>query len=291
MASPASPTVRRRRLAAELRRLRGDRRAAPIAKALGWSIAKISRYELGRTGYPLDEVAKLLDFYGVPEPRRGRLLSLAQDANQRGWWEEYADEIPPEYQEFIGLEAEAESVVGWAVTGIPGLLQTEAYIREQHAFYGTVVPIPPSAVDRRVRLRMIRQEVLTKRNPPLELSIVLDESALLRQIGGHELMRAQLRHLAAVMELPNVRVQILPLASGSAPPPAPFQVFGFSAEGETEKLADVVSIEGLTTELLVEGETDTFMYRLLFQKLADVSLQPEESRYLVLKYANGTRRV
>lgn len=286
MASSTSPTVRRRRLAAELRRLRGSRTAAPIASALGWSAAKISRYELGRTSFPIEEVAKLLDFYRVTDPQRGQLLSLAEDANQRGWWEDYADAIPPEYAEFIGLEAEAASVIHWAVTGIPGLLQTEEYAREVHLSFQSAVPrIPPSFIDRRVRVRMIRQQVLTARNPQLQLSVVLDESALLRRIGDRKLMNAQLRHLATLMELPNVEVRILPLISGSAPPPGPFQVFGFAPEGETATLGDVVSMEGLTDNLQVEGETDTFSYRLFFQKLVDASLPEDESLHFVLQSA------
>jgi hypothetical protein len=249
-------------------------------------MAKISRYELGRTGYPLDEVGRLLEFYGVAEPRRGRLISLAEDANQRGWWEDYADTISAEYREYVGLEAEAESVVGWSTTYIPGLLQTEEYARELHVFYQSVVPLPPSVIDRRVRFRMIRQKVLTERNPPLDMSVVLDEAALLRKIGGPDVMRAQLQHLADLMRAPNVRLQVLPLGGGSSPPPAPFQVFGFSAEDETAKLGDVVSTEGLRDTLWVEGETDTYIYRLLFQKLSEVSLSAEESRSLVLRIAD-----
>lgn len=285
MASSASPTVRRRRLAAELRRLRGTRRAAPIAAALGWSAAKISRYELGRTSFPVDEVAKLVEFYGVSEPRRGQLLALAEGANQRGWWEEYADTIPPEYLEYVGLEAEAESVIHWSITGMPGLLQTQEYAREVQANFQRVLPIPPGFVERRVRVRMIRQEVLTTRIPPLELSVVLDESALLRQIGGPGLMRAQLLHLAGKSELPNVKLRILPLRNGGLLPPAPFQVFGFHADDETAKLGDVVSMEGLTDNLQVEGETDTYIYRLIFAKLVEASLPPEESRHLILQTA------
>ena len=113
MAASASPTVRRRRLAAELRRLRGARTGGAVAKALGWSPAKISRYELGQSNFPLDEVEKLLDFYGVTEPRRGQLLALATEANQRGWWEDYADALTPDYMEFLGLEAEATAASEW----------------------------------------------------------------------------------------------------------------------------------------------------------------------------------
>jgi transcriptional regulator with XRE-family HTH domain len=280
-----SPTVRRRRLAAELRRLRGTRTAAPVAKALGWSIAKISRYENGAGNFPIDEVAKLLEYYDVPEPRRSRLLTLAEDANQRGWWEEYTDALPPEYLEYIGLEAEAESLVHWAITGVPGLLQTEEYAREVLLSYQHTVPIPPGLIDRRVRVRMIRQNVLTTRDPPLELSVVLDESALLRQIGGAKVMQAQLQRLVAVSELPNVELRILPLSSGGSPPPATFQVFGFRAEDVTAKLSDVVSMEGLRDNIQVEGETDTYLYRLLFRTLVDSSLSPDESRHLIVATA------
>jgi transcriptional regulator with XRE-family HTH domain len=285
VASSASPTVRGRRLAAELRRLRGTRRAAPVAKALGWSIAKISRYENGAGSFPVDEVAKLLEYYGVPEPRRGQLLGLAEDANQRGWWEEFADALPPEYVEFIGLEAGAESVINWSITGVPGLLQSQAYAREVHLSYQNAVPIPPGFIDRRVHVRMIRQEVLTARTPPLELSVVLDESALLRRIGSHELMRTQLLYMAELSELPNVNLRILPLSSGDSPPPGPFMVFGFHPGDETAKLGDVVFIEGLTDNLQVEGEIDTYIYRLFFRTLADASLPPDKSRDLILRTA------
>src|SRR5260370_23066416 len=104
-----SPTVRRRRLAAELRRLRGNRTGSQISRGIGWSATKISRAESGHESIPPSEVEKLLDFYGVEDPLRGRLLELAEDATQRGWWEDYADAVTPEYLEFIGLEAEAVS--------------------------------------------------------------------------------------------------------------------------------------------------------------------------------------
>jgi transcriptional regulator with XRE-family HTH domain len=281
----ASPTVRRRRLAAELKRLRGSRRAASVATTLGWSIAKISRYENGAGNFPVEEIARLLEFYEIPEPRRSRLLGLAEDANKPGWWDQYADALGPEYLEFIGLEAEAESINTWSITVVPGLLQTEDYAREMHIGYQKVVPIPPSFIDRRVRVRMIRQEVLTTRNPPLMLTVVLDESALLRQIGRPELMNAQLQHLVAMSKLPNVELRILPLGTGGSPPPAPFQVFGFAESEDTEKLGDVVSMEGLTDNIQVEGETDTYIYRPFFRTLVEASLSADESRRLILQTA------
>ncbi len=279
MAKAASPTVRRRRLAAELRRLRGKRTGTEVAKALGWSPAKISRYELGQGGFPLDEVEKLLDFYGVGEPRRGQLMSLAEDANQRGWWEDYAEALMPEYIEFIGLEAEADSVRQWQVETIPGLLQTREYAWHVHNAIQGMSPTPPVIIDRRVEVRMIRQRVLTDRDPPLKLSVVLDESALLREIGSPAVMRAQLARVAEMAALPNVELRVRPLRGGSALMSTSFVLFGFGAAGTGQAFSDVVSAESLRAgeSMFVEGETGTFEYGLLFDALAGSSLPPDQS--------------
>lgn len=285
MIPAGSPTVRRRRLAAELRRLRGKQTGSVVARALGWSPAKISRYELGQGGFPPDEVEKLLDHYGVPEPRRSQLLSLAADANARGWWEDYADSIAPEYMEFIGLEAEASTVHAWHVQTIPGLLQTESYARHIQAAYQSVVLTPPSIIERRVQVRLRRQDVLTTRTPPLKLSTVIDESALLRKVGSSEIMRAQLWHMAGMMELSNIDVQILLLDSETSLTADSFVVFGFNAEGSLSKFGDVASTESMKSELYVEGETDTYEYRRFYEALAKAALSPEQSRDKVLEIA------
>lgn len=282
MTASGSPTVRRRRLAAELRRLRGGSTEAAVAKALGWSPAKVSRYELGQGGFPQDEVEKLLDFYGVDESRRAQLLAMAGEANQRGWWQDYAGALTPEYMEFIGLEAEAASAAVWQVGSVPGLLQTEEYARQIHAAYQQVVRTPPGDIERRVQVRMIRQQVLTDRNPPLELSVVIDESVLLRKVGNRAVMHAQLRHLANRAELPNVELRVLPLGSDTSLMADSFVVFGFSPERETSKLGDVVSTESLKSELYVAGETDTYIYRLFFQAFVEASLSTDESKGLIL---------
>ena len=284
MTTSASPTVRRRRLAAELRRLRGSRTGTVVAKALGWSPAKISRYELGRSSFPLDEVEKLLNFYGVAERRRAQLLALAEEANQRGWWEDYADAITPEFMEVIGLEAEAASMAIWEMVAVPGLLQTEEYARQIMSLYQGVVPTAPGILERRVRVRMTRQNVLS-RDPPLELSVVLDESVLLRTVGGRDVMHSQLRHLADLAKLPNVELRILRL--GDAPPvvAGSFQIFGFSPIDETSGLSDVVGAESVHNHLYVEGETDTYLHHLFFQAFASAALSFTESQQLILQTA------
>ena len=286
MAAAGSPTVRRRRLAAELRRLRGNQTGTAVARALGWSPAKISRYELGQGGFPLDEVEKLLDFYGVVEPRRSQLLSLAEDANQRGWWEEYADTISPHYAEFIGLEAEADTVAQWQVETIPGLFQTRDYAWYIHNAIQDVTPTAPSIIERRVDVRMARQRVLTERDPPLKLSVVLDESALLREIGGPDVMRAQLTRLAQMADIPNVDLRVLPFRRTSSIMASSYVLFGFDSVEGSGPLGDVVSAETVSSgELSVEGETDTYLYRLIFRELTNVALTPVESRQLITRTA------
>jgi transcriptional regulator with XRE-family HTH domain len=283
--SSASPTVRRRRLAAELRRLRGSRTGTAVAKALGWSPAKVSRYELGQGTFPLEEIEKLIDYYGVTEPRRAQLLALAVEANEPAWWYEYADALPHGYMEFIGLEAEAASALDWQVAAVPGLLQTEGYARAIHAAHQQVILMPPGVFERRVAVRMIRQQVLITRDPPLELSAVIDESVLLRKVGGREVMSAQLRHLAEIAQLPNVDLRVLPLQSETSLRAEGFVVFGFGPQHETSKLGDVVSTEVAENSLYIEGETDTYIFRLFFSAFARASLAPNDSRELILETA------
>jgi hypothetical protein len=282
MPPSGSPPVRRRQLAAELRRLRGHRSGSEVARGVGWSTTKISRAESGREGIPPEEVGKLLDFYEIADPRRSQLLSLAVDAAQRGWWEDYADILGPGYREFIGLEAEATSVSNWQPEVIPGLLQTDDYARELSRAYQRIVPTTtPGEIERVVQVRMIRQRRLTH-EPTLRLSVVLDEAVLLRKIGSDELMRAQLARLASASELPNVDLRVLPLRQDASLVMTPFLIMSFSsvaASGVT-RLADIVSTETLEGEL-VDEEPDTHLYRLFFQAFTQSALSPGDSRQLI----------
>jgi transcriptional regulator with XRE-family HTH domain len=281
--TPRSPTVRRRRLAAELHRLRGSRTGEEIARELGWSASKVSRYELGRTGLKPSEVERLLDLYGVVDPDRSRLLALAHDATQKGWWEDYADAIADEYMTFIGLETEAMSVSHWEVDVVPGLLQTEQYATQVHASYQNVVPIPPGIIQKRVKVRMLRQQALT-REEPLDFSVVLDESVLLRKIADSSAMRAQLMHLAELADRPNVRLQVLPFSARRSVIASSFVIFRFGPTGDAT-LHDVVTTENFTSEFYVQGETNTYEHRLAFDSLAADALAPTESQELIVRTA------
>ena len=191
--------------------------------------------------------------------------------------------LSPEYLEFIGLEAEAAAELVWQVTAVPGLLQTEEYARVIHTAHQQVVLEPPGVFERRTAVRMIRQQVLTSRNPPLELSVVIDEAVLLRKVGNREVMSDQLRHLAELAQLPNVDLRILPLQSETSLKADSFVVFEFGPEHETSKLSDVVSTEGVTHQLSIEGETNTYLFRLIFRAFARAALSPDDSRELILQ--------
>lgn len=287
MTVPGSPTVRRRRLAAELRGIRESKGKSgdTVAAALKWSPSKISRYERARTGLQPREVERLLDYYGVTGPRRDLLLALAEDAAQKGWWEEFADILSPDYQQFIGLEHEASSISVWHVDVAPGLLQTQAYARHIISSYSRVEPMPPSVIERLVRVRMLRQQVLD-RKPEIQLSVVLDESVLNRRIGDERVMSEQLQRLAEAVDRPNLTLRILPLDAQHTVFAESFVIFRFGPD-EDAMLQDVVSTEHLRNDFSLEGEKETYLHRLAFDMLVDASLDPASSKALILEAAES----
>lgn len=294
MTVPGSPTVRRRRLAAELREIRESKGKSgdTVAAALKWSPSKISRYERARTGLQPREVERLLDYYQVTGSRRALLLALAEDATQKGWWEEYADGLSADYQQFIGLEHEASSISIWHVDVVPGLLQTEAYARHIISSYSKVEPITPGMIGRLVRVRMRRQEVLN-REPAVQLSVVLDESVLKRRVGDELVMHEQLRRLAHLADRPNLTLQILPLDAQHTVFGESFVIFSFGPDNDA-MLQDVVSTEHLRNDFSLEGERETYLHRIAFQMLVGASLDPASSKALILEMAgshwSGTQR-
>jgi transcriptional regulator with XRE-family HTH domain len=293
MVAPASPTVRRRRLAAELRGIRESKGKSgdAVAAALKWSPSKISRYERARTGLRPGEVERLLDYYGITGPRRTLLLGLAEDAVQKGWWDEFSDTLSEDYQQFIGLEHEATSIDIWHVDVVAGLLQTEAYARHIIGSYSRVEPVAPGMIGRLVRVRMRRQQVLNRED--LQLSVVLDESILKRRIGDDFVMYEQLLRLAREADRPNLTVQILPLDSQHQVFGESFVIFGFGADSDA-MMQDVVSTEHLRSGFSLEGERETYLHRIAFRMLTEASLDPAASKALILETAeshwSGARR-
>ena len=291
MTAPASPTVRRRRLAAELRGIREDRGKSgdTVAAALQWSPSKISRYERARTGLRPQEVARLLDYYQISGPRRALLLGLAQDAARKGWWEESADGLSPDYKQFIGFEHEAASMAIWHVDVVTGLLQTQSYARHIISSYSRIEPMPPGMIGRMVGVRMRRQQVLDRED--LQLSVVLDESVLKRRIGDELMMFEQLQRLVHDGDRPNLTLRILPLSAQHLVFGESFVIFGFSGDDPTgdsdPAQQDVVITEQLRSSITLEGERETHLHRIAFQTLCDASLSPADSRALILDTAQS----
>jgi transcriptional regulator with XRE-family HTH domain len=244
-------------LGARLRRLR---EAAGVScedagRAIRGSGSKISRLELGRTRIKSRDAADLLTRYGVTdEAERATLLALAEHANAASWWQEYADVVPAWLEQYLELERAAGLIRTYQVQVIPGLLQTEDYCR---AIVRSARPdAPDDEIERRVELRMARQQIL-HRDDPVRLWAVIDEASLLRPVGGTAVMRAQLRYLIEAARLPNVNIQILPLSAGAhAAEGGCLALLRFS---EAE-LPDVVYLEQLFTAIYLNKPADTAPY-------------------------------
>lgn len=266
-----NPTVLRILLGAQLRRLREARNLS--REEAGYTIrasgSKMSRLELGRVSFKERDVADLLILYGVTDAdQRDALLSLARHANQAGWWHQYSDILPSWFQAYVGLEEAAALVRTYEGHLVPGLLQIEDYARTLIGGEGAA-----SDVERRVSLRMDRQRLLTRTHPP-RLWAVVDEAALRRQVGGPDVMRAQLEHLVAVTKLPNVTLQVMPFRSGGhAAEGQPFVILRF-AESD---LPDVVYLEQLTSALYLERPEDVDHYALVMDRLAVQAEKPDKT--------------
>ncbi|MEW2328995.1 helix-turn-helix transcriptional regulator [Micromonospora chersina] len=276
----SGPTVLRMLLGAQLRRLREG--AGVSRESAGWEIrsseSKISRMELGRVGFKERDVADLLTLYGVTaSDDRAALLKLARDANSPGWWHRYGDVLPGWFQSYLGLEAAAALIRTYEVQFVPGLLQTPAYAR-------AVILLghrgaPPAEVERRVRLRMERQELLRRSDPP-QLWAVLDEAALRRPVGGPEVMRRQLDALIEASAAPHVRLQIVPFdAGGHAAAGGAFSILRFG----DQDLPDIVYIEQLTSAVYLDRRDDLDHYAGAMDRLCGEAAPPERTPELLAR--------
>jgi transcriptional regulator with XRE-family HTH domain len=277
MASEQSPTVRRRRLALELRRLREAARLTceEVAEHLECSASKISRVETGRVSVSPRDVRDMLELYGVPEEQRDSLVQLSRDSRQKGWWHAYSDTIQPQFATYVGLESAASEIRVYEVNIIPGLLQTEDYART--IMRSGTMNGNEEDVERKVALRMARQPALTRDDPPM-LWTVVDEAALRRRVGGTELMRAQLEHVLGLSSLKNVAMQVIPFGAGAHPAMGrPFVILVFPERVDP----DVVYLEDLTSTLYLEDVDEVDRYNVFFNHLRATALSFEDSAALV----------
>jgi hypothetical protein len=267
-------TVLRMMLGAQLRRFRAAAGITPdqAGYAIRGSRSKISRMEHGRVGFKERDVTDLLTVYGVTDEKvREGLLSLAQQANAQGWWAQYGDILPDWFEAYLGLEEAASLIRTYELQFVHGLFQTEAYARAVTMLgHGAA---PADEIERRVSLRMKRQDLLTNPDPPRMWS-VMDEAALRRPLGGRKVMRAQLSHLQEVAGLPTVTLQVMPFRRGGhAGAGGSFTVLRF---GEPD-LPDVVYIEQLTSALYLERRGHVDHYMEVMNRLSADALTPVET--------------
>ncbi|RIV39607.1 helix-turn-helix domain-containing protein [Micromonospora radicis] len=277
----ASPTVRRRRIARELRQLR-ERAGMTLdvaARQLDMSKSNLSRIENAQIGIKPRDVRAALALYQVTGNDAEALIEIARGAQQRGWWQHYSDVLPEWFEFYVGLEAEAATLRTYEAEVVPGLLQTEAYAREIYR-----LTAGEEDVDRKVAARLRRQDVL-RRDDPAELSVVLNEAVLLRPVSNRAVAADQLSYLETMAQLPNVTIQVLPFAAGGHPAMnSPYVILTFADAADEA----VVYLENLTTGLALEEVSQVRSYSLVHERLRRLALDPaaslvrlkEASRYL-----------
>jgi transcriptional regulator with XRE-family HTH domain len=268
------PTVRRRRLASELRRFReaADLTIDEVGDKLECSASKVSRIETGHVGVTPRDVRDMLELYGITGDEQEALVQLAREARKRGWWHAYNEVFTGT---FVGLEADASSLHAFQALLVPGLLQTERYAR------AVIRAMRPDAdeieIKRRVAARMARQELLTDPAPP-EYWAVIDEAVLHRVIDGPEVMAEQLYRMIAVAKMPHVTIQVVPFGAGAHPGmEGPFLILGFPEQADP----DVVYVDSTSSGLYLEMPPDVRRYTLMFDHLRAAALRPGDTVQLI----------
>ena len=276
------PTVRRRRLGSELRRLREDHsiKLEEVAERLGVAASTLSRIETGKAPTKSVYLTAMLEMYGVTDPaQRQVLVDMAREGHRKGWWSVYDDVLPSGFGIYIGLEAEAAGLRAFEGEVVQGLFQTPDYARA--ILREVQVRDTDEQVERLVDLRIKRQEVLD-RNPPLDVWMILDEAVVRRTVGGPGVMRDQLARLVEASRKPNVTLQVLPFASGShAGLRGPFSILEFPERADP----DVAYVESVAGIIYLEKEREVRTCAEAFDRLRAAALSPGQSTDLIFQAA------
>ncbi len=276
MTSASGPTVRRRQLMAELKRLREavGLTQEDVAAQLEWHPTKVMRIETGRTAPHPNDVRLMVELYGLTDRDQVlALVKLARDARQQGWWYSYRDVLLNRYDFFIGLESEATTIRDFELAMIPGLLQTEDYASA--VISGGPLDYGAEEVARRVEVRMTRQRVLTREDRP-QLWAIMDESVVHRIIGGPGVMRAQIEQLILAADQGGTTIQVVPYGAGP---------LGFAEPSES----DVVYLETIGGNLYVDKSEEARLFANAFDHLRAVALSPGDTRAMLRAAANALR--
>jgi transcriptional regulator with XRE-family HTH domain len=273
VAADRSPTLRRRELASQLRELRklSGRTVEDVAREMLCSPPKISRIETGVRPASLRDVRDLCTIYRVDDSLRERLMTLAREAKQQGWWNRYEDIL---IDRLIGLEIEAAQISSYESCVIPWMFQTREYARA--VIRGILPRISDHILDERLTARITRQEIITRESPPHFWSLV-DESALRRRVGGSQIMRDQLKGMVELAAIPNMTLQVVPFSLGAHPGlDNTFTLLEFQS-GQPP----VVYVENMAGEFYIERESDVDRYREALLHLRAGALDPESSISLI----------
>ncbi|MEV4379055.1 helix-turn-helix transcriptional regulator [Streptosporangium sp. NPDC049644] len=264
-----SPTVKRRKLSQTLRQLRKEAgfSVTEAGRRLEWDASKVSRMERNEWRLPsVHDIRLLLDLYGITdEDRREAMITLARESRQRGWWEKYQDVFRSSLPDF---EAGASSIRTWEIVLVPGLLQTEGYVR---ALWRAARILDETLIDRHVQARLLRQEILFRENPPTLLALI-DEAALRKSIGGAEVMREQISHLIEMAARPNITIQVVPDSAGAHPAlEGSFVTLDFP--NDPSLVYTVTATESLWLEQPLEYQR----YTIILDYVMGLALSPDES--------------
>lgn len=292
--SITSPVVPRRRLRAELKRARqqvGLTQEA-VAAEMDWSLSKIIRIETGSVGISTNDLTALLRLYQIDDVERTEeLVALARAARQQSWWSKYRGSVTPAYFQYLEYEADASVIRQYEALLIPGLLQTEEYataaIRQYRGRHPgrnqqSIGLLSPKMIKTRVEIRMTRQQLLQRPDPPT-LFFILDEAVIQRAIGDEKLRRAQIDRLISVANMPSVTIQIVPFKVGMYVGMAEnYAIFSFpSAEDH-----DVLYFEGAPATIFSHDEGGEIVaYRQMYEELSETVLSPEDSLSYLTKIA------
>jgi hypothetical protein len=278
-AAPAGgPTVLRMLLGAQLRRLREQ--SGVTRDDAGYHIrasgSKISRMELGRVSFKERDVTDLLEFYGINDPtEREKLVQLTKEANATPWYQKFQDVVPDWFHVFVGLEEAAQLIRVYEVQFVPGLLQTEEYARS--VILQGAPGLDPDEVERRVALRMGRQKLLTRENPP-RYWVIMDEAALRRPMGGRDVHVGQIERLIDLVGEPNITIQVMPFRyGGHAAEGGAFTIMRFP---ETD-LPDVVYMEYLTGAHYIDKPEEVERYAAVMERLSVAGTSPDRTREIL----------
>lgn len=281
----APPTVRSRRLAFELRRLRAAAGLTrdQVSEQTGINPATLYRHETAsaRSRPQRRTMIALLNLYGVADEQRADLLALSREADVQTWLRPYHAELPEPYTAYISFEAEARTVRDYESLFIPGLLQTEGYARA--LIRGNLPMASRKEVEQRVQARMERQALLSK-DDPLQLWAIVDEAALRRQVGGADVMRHQLAAIATAAGEPHITVQVIPFSVGAhAGMQGTLIMLSFPNPADPE----IVYNESMAGDLFLDAEADIRRYSRVFDNLRAVALSPDDSKSLIAGLAQG----